>query len=79
MKKKLSMLLITLALMLTFSMTCFAKSSPSSDIINPSENESDHKPSKSPQTGIDISAAFIVIIAASGIALVSKKKYSEAN
>lgn len=79
MKKKIYMLLVTLVLVFAFSVTCFAKVSPTPTVIPPEETTSEEKPSTSPQTGVDVSAAFIVIISAVGIALVSKKKYSEAN
>ena len=82
MKKKFSMLFITFVFILAFSVTCFAKASPTPTVIpTESTSEEESKPSVSPKTGVDfdLSAAFIVIVATAGIAFVSKKKYTEVN
>lgn len=84
MKKKLFVLLAAMVLVFSFSVTCFAKESPTASVL-PRETEKDdpgkgggNKSDKSPQTGVDIAAAFVAVITAAGVVLVSKKKYSEA-
>lgn len=77
--KKLFALLATTSLIFAFSVTCFAKSSPTPSVL-PTEKETAGNPSKtSPKTGADLAGAFVAVISAAGVALVSKKKYSEAN
>lgn len=81
MKKKLFVLFATAILVFAFSITCFAKSSPSADTL-PAEHETDapgrNISSTSPKTGVNLAGAFVAIITATGVILVSKKKYSEA-
>lgn len=87
MKKRLFTLLATMLLIFAFSVTCFAKSSPTPSVL-PTEAETS-KPGNgggggnasntSPKTGVDLAGAFVAVITAAGVALVSKKKFSEAN
>lgn len=79
MKKNISMLLVTLVLTFAFSVTCFAKMSPTPTVITPEETTSEPKSGISPKTGVDLSVAFVVLVTTAGIALVARKKYSEAN
>ena len=85
MKKKLFVLFATVILVFAFSITCFAKSSPSADVL-PTEHESEdngngggrNDSSTSPKTGVNLAGAFVAVVTAAGVILVSKRKYSEA-
>lgn len=84
MKKKLFVLFATVILVFAFSITCFAKSSPSADVL-PTEHETEdtgnggggNTSSTSPKTGVNLAGAFVAVVTAAGVMLVSKKKYSE--
>lgn len=80
--KKLFALLATTLLIFAFSVTCFAKISPTPGVL-PTEEEETTKPGNqsqtSPKTGADLAGAFVAVISAAGVTLVSKKKFSEAN
>lgn len=82
MKNKLMTLFAVLVLTLAFSVTCFAKESPTARVI-PDEEESTNdnggnRSPQSPQTGFDLTLGFVAVITAGGVALISKKKFSEA-
>lgn len=85
MKKKLFTLFATVLLIFALSVTCFAKNSPEATVLPTEESSGNgngggqNKSSTSPKTGADLAGAFVVVITAAGIALISKKKYSEAN
>lgn len=84
MNKRLFVLFATLVLIFAFSVTCFAKSSPEASVL-PTETEKDdtgaggnNTSSTSPKTGVDVATAFVAVVTAAGVGLVSKKKFSEA-
>lgn len=92
MKKKILALLATLILTFAFSANCFAAVSPTGDVL-PTEEENpsgdgnggnngtdpnDNKSQTSPKTGANLALGFVAVISAAGVALVSKRKYSEA-
>lgn len=87
MRKKMMALLLSFVLVLAFSLTCFAASSPrgrtrparngDGDGSGGREDDGSNNSHTSPKTGTDIAGAFIAVITASGIALVSKKEYSK--
>lgn len=84
---------MTLLILFAFSTTCFAKGSPKPTVLPAEEStdngdgdggkgdkDGHGKPNtsdKSPKTGNDLGYALVAIISATGIALVSRKKYSE--
>ncbi len=93
MKKNILVLLAAFILTFALSTTCFAKSSPTGDIL-PTEEQTTESGSpepntpngsdKSPQTGVDAVETgvqamipFVVLITAAGIMLVAKKGFSE--
>lgn len=84
MKKKVFALLATLILTFAFTANCFAAPSPGHNVLpteeKPTPNGGGNGSGKSPQTGSDaaVAGAFVAIITASGVALVSRKKYAEA-
>lgn len=93
MKKRLLVLMATLILTFAFSTTCFAKVSPTGDVLpteadttaeGTNEPNTPNDSDKSPKTGIDtttgIQAAipFVALITAAGVMLVAKKEFSEA-
>lgn len=87
MKSRIFALLATLILTFAFSVTCMAAPSPNQTAAPTQEETSggsqggktEVPDDKSPKTGADVAGAFIAVISAAGIALVSKKKFSEAN
>ena len=77
MKKRIFALLATLILTFAFATTCFAAPSPSEEVL-PTEETTENisggnTGSTSPKTGVNLAGAFVVVITASGIALVSHK------
>ena len=93
MKKNLLALLATLILTFAFSVSCFAAVSPSANVIptgdevttgdgnggNSGDDNGKHNDSQtSPKTGANIALGFVAVVSAAGVALVSKKKFSEA-
>lgn len=82
MKKKMFTLLATLLLTFAFATTCFAAESPTGKAL-PAETEATegnvNKSNTSPKTGADIAGAFVAVVTAAGVALIAKKKVSEAN
>jgi hypothetical protein len=88
MKKRIVALLFTALLVFAFSVTCFAKISPTPETIPTEETTGDaanttpknpNKSSTSPKTGVEMTGALVAVITAAGVALVSKKKLSENN
>lgn len=82
MKKKMFTLLATLLLTFAFATTCFAAESPTGSSLPDETEKTDddiNKSNTSPQTGADIAGAFVAVVTAAGVTLVSKKKFSEAN
>lgn len=84
MKKNLLALLATLILTFAFSVNCFAAVSPSATVI-PTDEEvttgnggGGNNSQTSPKTGANIALGFVAVVSAAGVALVSKKKFSEA-
>lgn len=83
MKNRLLTLFAIIILTFAFSVTCFAKESPTADQLPEEETTSDseggknHSPN-SPQTGFDLALVCTAVITAGGVALISKKKFSEA-
>lgn len=84
MKRNLLALLATLILTFAFSVNCFAAVSPSATII-PTDEEvttgnggGGNTSHTSPKTGANIALGFVAVVSAAGVALVSKKKFSEA-
>ena len=84
MKKNLLALLATLILTFAFSVNCFAAVSPSATVI-PTDEEvttsnggGGNTSQTSPKTGANIALGFVAVVSAAGVALVSKKKFSEA-
>lgn len=82
MKNKLKVLFAVLVLTIAFSVTCFAKQSPTARVI-PNEEEPNggnggNRSPHSPQTGFDLTLCLVAVITAGGVALVSKKKLLEA-
>lgn len=89
MKKRLLALLATLILTFAFSVNCFAAVSPTGDVIPTGEenttgsgngggNGGGNTSQTSPKTGANLALGFIAVVSSAGVALVSKKKYSEA-
>ena len=83
MKKNLLALLATLILTFAFSVNCFAAASPSATVIPTDEevttgNGGGNTSQTSPKTGANIALGFVAVVSAAGVALVSKKKFSEA-
>lgn len=82
MKKRILALLLATVLIFAFSVTCFAKKSPNSNVLEGGEgngNGEGNQSDTSPKTGTDLAGAFVAVITATGVVLVSKKKFSEAN
>ncbi len=91
MKKNLLALLATLILTFAFSVSCFAAVSPTANVI-PTDEEvttgdggggsttggGGNTSQTSPKTGANIALGFVAVVSAAGVALVSKKKFSEA-
>lgn len=91
MKKNLLALLATLILTFAFSVSCFAAVSPTATVI-PTDEEvttgggdggsttegGGNTSQTSPKTGANIALGFVAVVSAAGVALVSKKKFSEA-
>ena len=91
MKKNLLALLATLILTFAFSVNCFAAVSPSATVIptdeevttgngggSTTEGGGGNTSQTSPKTGANIALGFVAVVSAAGVALVSKKKFSEA-
>ncbi len=92
MKKNLLALLATLILTFAFSVSCFAAVSPSANVIptgeevttgdgdggSTTEGGGGNTSQTSPKTGANIALGFVAVVSAAGVALVSKKKFSEA-
>lgn len=85
MKKKLFVALAVLTMTFALSTTCFAAKSPSGDTLPVEEtsaaddgNGSGNTSSKSPKTGADLAFLFVAVVTAAGVALVSRKKFAEA-
>ena len=84
MKKNLLALLATLILTFAFSVNCFAAVSPSATVILTDEEVTTgnggggNTSQTSPKTGANIALGFVAVVSAAGVALVSKKKFSEA-
>ena len=94
MKKRLLALLATLILTFAFSVNCFAAVSPTGNVIptedqNPTGDgnggtgdetttPNNNTSQTSPKTGANLALGFVAVISSAGVALVSKKKYSEA-
>lgn len=85
MKKHICALLLTFMMMFAFSVSCFAAVSPTQTAVPTKEqgggnggggNYGDHSKT-SPKTGMELAGAFVVIIAASGVALVARRKFTE--
>ncbi len=81
--------MLTLLLMFAFSVNCLAWVSPTQTAVPTKEkgtgngggggsadNKGDHSKT-SPKTGMAVAGAFVVIITASGVALVARKKFAE--
>lgn len=87
MKKRILALLATLILTFAFSVNCFAAVSPTGNILPTDEEKTtatgnggtgENHSQTSPKTGANIAFGFVAVVSATGVALVSKKKYSEA-
>lgn len=92
MKKNLLALLATLILTFAFSVSCFAAVSPSANVIptddevttggggggSTTEGGGGNTSQTSPKTGANVALGFVAVVSAAGVALVSKKKFSEA-
>lgn len=90
--KKFIALCATLMLIFAFSVTCFAAPSPTKQVIDADETTapngngtggngtggSGNTSNVSPKTGAQGTLFFVAVISAAGVALISKKKYSEA-
>ena len=89
MKKKICALMLTLLLMFAFSVNCLAWVSPTQTAVptkesgggngsggNNGDQKGDHS-NKSPKTGMALAGAFVVVITASGVALIARKKFAE--
>lgn len=93
MKKKILALLATFILTFAFAVNCFAAVSPSATVIptgdevttgdggggngDDDDKGKQNKSQTSPKTGANIALSFVAVISAAGVALVSKKKFSE--
>lgn len=84
MKRKMLALLATVILTFAYTVNCFAAPSPSVTVRPTSEETTNgngiggNTSPTSPKTGANLAFGFIAVISAAGVALVSKKKYSEA-
>lgn len=91
MKRKMLALLATVILTFAYTVNCFAAPSPIESVLPTSEETTSYDgtggattpspknpSSTSPKTGVNLAFGFIAVISAAGVALVSKKKYSEA-
>lgn len=89
--KKFIALCATLMLIFAFSVTCFAAPSPTREVIPTDEVSTTgdgtggttaapkgNTSNVSPKTGVEGTLFFVAVISAAGVALISKKKYSEA-
>lgn len=95
MKKNILVFLATLILTFAFSITCFAKQSPTANVLpteadtteyGTMEPNTPNNSDKSPKTGIDaadtsiqIAIPFIVLITAAGVMLVANKGFKKAD
>ncbi|MGN0384005.1 MAG: hypothetical protein ACI4DS_07025 [Eubacterium sp.] len=76
---KKAFLLFVLSLALTFSaVSVMAAESPIADTNDDDAAKDDNDSKTSPKTGVDMTLAYVAIVSAAGVALVSAKKLSEA-
>ncbi len=79
--------MLTFLMMFAFSVNCLAWVSPTQTAVPTKEtggngggggnnNNGDHSKT-SPKTGMELAGAFVAIIAASGVALVARRKFTE--
>ena len=80
MKRTVCALMLTLIMMFAFSVTCLAAGSPTQEPITTKKQQSKQHDtsSTSPKTGMELAGAFVAIVSAAGVALVAKRKFTEA-